>query len=96
MRQGIRLTPRVSEPQHYCLQPWDLEYGQVIIIVDYCSRLPTISIICTFVMYENDRITVLVANDLLKYLYPDYKGSDAPHDMITFVRRDIWIHPCTD
>ncbi len=101
MRQGIRLTPRVSEPQHFSLQPWDLESQQIIILVDLHSNSPVISIICAFVCYEEDenKVTVLVANGLLKYLYPnsDHKVDPAGRDdLITFNLRDVWIHPCTD
>ena len=97
MRHDAKLTSRVSEPQHFSLQPWDLESGQTIILVDIAPKSRMFSILCRFDWSANGKIAVIVAHDLLDYLYSDQPLCEYCGDFvesIIFDLRDVYIHNC--
>ncbi len=99
MRHALINQGRVSKPKNLGFQPRDLEYGQVIVLTDLVHRSPVVSILCTFVECNSEKITVLVPDGLLEFLYPDYSNcsdSGFSYNFATFNRRDFWIHECTD
>lgn len=98
MRHGIREVNRVSEVQHFSLHVQDLEPGQLIVLVDIDSKSPVISIMCQFDWSANDRIAVMVAGDLINYLYtgePFCLYYDGQFESMIFDLRRVWIHSCT-
>ncbi len=99
MRHDTKAIDRVSKQQRFTLQPWELEPQQIIILVDKHPGLPRVSILCAFVQYERkeDKITVLVANGLLSYLYSNSDLVFDPnglYELITFKCSDVLIHDC--